>query len=96
MGLVSVFAIMLTPPICFYFKYPAKLWFTKNYASIAVLNTILVLYSVDCTLNNQFNPVFILISGAVSGWLISGVQPNQKSVKIVRILKKKSVIINDS
>ena len=89
-ALVSVFAIILIPPIYFYLKYPAKLWLTPNYAAIAVLSTILVLYSFDCTLNNQFNPVFILISGAVSGYLVDKNPRTYKRIKIIKVAKKRA------
>ena len=90
-GLIGVFSVMLVPPIYFFFKYSPKLWFKTGIDSIAVLNVILVLYSVDCTMNNQFNPVFIVISGAVSGCLTNTTPQNilkPKKRKVMRTIKQ--------
>ena len=92
-GLVSIFAMMLVPPLYFCFKYPPKLWLHPQVAPIAVLNTILVLYALDCTLNDQFNPVFVVISGAISGFLVNnGNQINTiRKRKIIRQVPAKQL-----
>jgi hypothetical protein len=36
-----------------------------------MLATVTVLYMLDCTLNNQPNPVFILASGAIAGLVLA-------------------------
>jgi hypothetical protein len=36
-----------------------------------MLATITILYMLDCTLNNQPNPVFTLTSGAIAGLVIT-------------------------
>ncbi len=94
LGLVSVFCVMLVPPIYFFFKYPAKLWFKPGVDSMAVLNVVLVLYALDCTFNNQFNPVFILISGAISSCLANKTKQNilePKKLRVIKVINKASV-----
>jgi hypothetical protein len=92
-GLISVFAILLVPVFYFCYKYPAKLWFTSKIASPAILTTLLSLYALDCLLNAQFNPVFILIAGGLSGYFMKVVKYNLPSRRSLSIVEKKKLII---
>jgi hypothetical protein len=67
-GLVAVFASTLLPALAFFrSRYSASLWLKPEVAPAAVLSVVTVLYSLDCTLNYQANPVFILASGGIAG-----------------------------
>ena len=69
-GLVSLITSLMLPIFCFCFNYPAKKWLEPKIAPVAVLAVTLLLFVLDCLLNDMFNPVFPLISGGLSGLLI--------------------------
>jgi hypothetical protein len=78
-GLITLITSLLLP--VFYFaaiSYPAKTWFHPQVASAAVLGISLTLFVVDCLLNAMFNPIFPLISGALSGLVIT--QPTTQNI----------------
>jgi hypothetical protein len=71
-GLIAIFSSSLLPALSFfYFCYPASSWFHPKVAPAAILATITTLYMLDCTLNNQPNPVFTLASGAIAGLVLT-------------------------
>ncbi len=72
-GLISIFSVSLLPSLVFVWsriKYPARLWSHPKLAPVAVLAVVIVLYMLDCTLNNQYNPVFMLISGGLAAFVV--------------------------
>lgn len=79
-GLIAVFSSSLLPALCFWRCYPARLWFHPQVASAAALATVITLYMLDCTLNNQPNPVFTLASGGIAGLVLS-----QKNLNTLRL-----------
>lgn len=80
-GLIAVFGSSLLPAFSFFwFRYPAHSWSNPKVAPAAMLATITTLYMLDCTLNNQPNPVFTLASGGIAGLVLS--PPNINSFKI--------------
>jgi hypothetical protein len=67
-GLLTLTLGLLLPPTVFaVFRYPAKLWLHPKVAPAAALATCLVLFMLDSVINNMYNPIFPLISGALSG-----------------------------
>ncbi|GET39415.1 O-antigen ligase domain-containing protein [Microseira wollei] len=77
-GLVSITASMLLPPASlFILRYPASTWFHPKVAPAAVLAVALILYMLDCIINAMTNPVFALISGAISGLVLKEARTNQ-------------------
>ena len=74
-GLISLITSLILPAIRFCFVYPVKTWLDSKVAPAAVLAVVLILFVLDCLLNDMFNPVFPLISGGLSGLLI---QPGNK------------------
>ena len=66
-GLAALFATSLLPALCFGMRYSARSWFNPKVAPAAVLSVVIVLYMVDCTLNDKPNPVFTLASGGIAG-----------------------------
>ena len=70
-GLVSLITSLMLPVISFCFVgYPVKAWFEPKVAPAAVLAVALLLFILDCLLNDMFNPVFPLISGGLSGLVL--------------------------
>ena len=77
-GLLAIFSSSLLPAWSFFkFCYPARMWLHPQVAPAAALATVTTLYMLDCTLNNQPNPVFILASGGIAGLVLE----HQHSVK---------------
>jgi hypothetical protein len=71
-GMIAIFCSFLLPALSFFgLCYPASAWFHPKVAPAAVLATITVLYMLDCTLNNQANPVYTLASGGIAGLVIA-------------------------
>ncbi|GBF81426.1 O-antigen ligase like membrane family protein [Aphanothece sacrum FPU1] len=79
-GLFSIFAVSLLPPLVFLLRYPARIWFHPQVAPAAIVAIILPLYMLDCTINNQFNPVFMVMSGALSGFVLTKANPITRRV----------------
>ncbi len=83
-GLVSLTASLTLPVISFcWFIYPAKTWFEPKIAPAAALASALILFMLDCLLNNMLNPVFPLISGGLAG-LVLKTTTETKKVKLSR------------
>lgn len=69
-GLLSLTAAILLPPLTFFKRYPARLWFHPAVSSAAVLAVGIVMYMLDCVLNAMINPIFMLAAGGVAGLAI--------------------------
>ena len=81
-GLVSLMASLLLPVIGFCFVgYPVKTWFKPKVAPAAALAIVLLLFVVDCLLNDMFNPVFPLISGGLSGLVLEEIVRKRDYIK---------------
>ncbi|MDJ0729720.1 MAG: O-antigen ligase family protein [Crocosphaera sp.] len=79
-GLVSLYASFLLPVFIFATRrYPPKFWFHPQVAPATVLSVVIVLYMLDNTLNAMFNPIFTLISGGITGLVVT--VPKQRSRK---------------
>ena len=71
-GLFGIFGASLLPALTFaLFRYPAKTWFRPEIAGAAVISVVIVLYVLDNLLNDQYNPVFTLASGALAGLVMN-------------------------
>jgi hypothetical protein len=82
-GLVSIFGSPLIGSFSFlWLRYPAQVWLNPRVAPAAMLATISVLYMLDCSLNNQPNPVFTVASGGVAGLVMS--PPEKKKKRLVQ------------
>lgn len=76
LGLVSLYTAFLLPVVSvFLIKCPPRLWDRKETAPIAVLAVTLLLYSIDCLLNAMINPIYILLCGGLTGYVM---QPTLK------------------
>ena len=71
LGLISLYTTLLLPVVSvFLTKCPPRLWDRKEAAPIAVLAVTLLLYSIDCLLNAMINPIFILMCGGLTGYVM--------------------------
>lgn len=68
-GLVSLMAALLFPPIGFLISYSAANWDNKRLAPVTALMMILVLYTLDNLLNDMKISLYILGMGGISGLL---------------------------
>ena len=88
-GLGSLTASLLLPALAFVFLgYKPKDWFHPRVAPAAVLATTLPLFMFDSMLNYMFNPLFPLISGALSSLIMK--RPEKLGTKKVKKSGKKS------
>ncbi|MGB3536451.1 MAG: O-antigen ligase domain-containing protein [Microcoleaceae cyanobacterium] len=79
-GLVGVFGSLLVPAVgLIILRYPGRTWFHPKVAPAAVLAVILTLYALDNCLNDQYNPVFTVVSGAMAGLVLK--QPESRQLK---------------
>lgn len=68
-GLFSVALVLILPTFLFLLKCPPRLWGKPEYAPIAVISLIPLLFMIDCLLNGMINQVYIIFAGATSGLL---------------------------
>ncbi|MDM8524530.1 hypothetical protein QUF80_14265 [Desulfococcaceae bacterium HSG8] len=81
-GLLSTTLVMMLPMILLVLKCPPSLWKRPEYAPVAVLPLIVLLFTVDCLLNFMMNPIYIIFAGGVSTMLgIYGIRPIQYPVR---------------
>lgn len=65
-GVSLVFATMLVPVGYVLLRRRARQWGTPQRASYEVLSISLLIFACDCLLNGMFNPMFVVIAGAIS------------------------------
>jgi hypothetical protein len=71
-GLVSLFAALLLPVVALVtLRYPARMWTNPKVAPAIVLAVVTTLYMLDCVLNAMTNPIFAVISGGLSGVVLT-------------------------
>ncbi|HEY9693963.1 MAG TPA: hypothetical protein V6D15_17305 [Oculatellaceae cyanobacterium] len=79
-GLICFTASLLLPVVSLcMLRYPASTWSHPKVAPVAVLSVVLTMYMLDCVLNAMFNPVFIFLSGGLSGIILQ-----ETGTKLVR------------
>ena len=75
-GLAGLTGSLLVPAVAFGFiGHKPKYWFHPRVAPAAVLAATLPLFMLDSVLNYMFNPLFPLISGALSGLMLKPPEP---------------------
>ena len=65
-GVGLVFAVLLVPVAAVLFRKRAHSWGTSSHAANEVLSISLLIFACDCLLNGMFNPLFVVIAGAIS------------------------------
>lgn len=65
-GVGLLFATLLTPVAIVMFDKRTRHWGSTDYASQEVLSISLLIFTCDCLLNGMFNPMFMVIAGAIS------------------------------
>jgi hypothetical protein len=76
-GLAAVYAAMLLPVVRLMFLHPWRPGGHTAYAPAAVAAVFLTIYMIDNLSNAMFNPVYVLLAGALAGWRVArrGCQP---------------------
>ena len=88
-GVISVFGSLFIPAASFILLcYPARTWLNPKVAPAAVLTVVITLYGLDSCLNNQYNPVFTVASGAIAGLVLKQPERHQQrnSIKSQHLL----------
>jgi hypothetical protein len=67
-AVVALVCLYLIPPFLLIRRHRARIWTLPEFAPIAVLHLLLVLYWVDCLSNAMVTPVLIVAIGAAQGW----------------------------
>lgn len=70
-GLISLFSVLLTPVLSFWFFYPPMSWSHSNVVITAAIAVGLALYTLDCVLNAFPNPIFTLASGGLTSVIVN-------------------------
>jgi O-antigen ligase len=90
-GLASVVAILLLPVIRAVRNAPVRFWSRPMFAPCAALSVLMILFSFDCLANAMFNPIFVVIAGALSGFSLcrkpvpaSMLVPARSHIQVVR------------
>jgi hypothetical protein len=65
-GLTTLFATLLVPVVVSLARHPPQTWDTPAVAGIAIAAVSLLLFTCDCLLNGMFNPMYVLIAGALT------------------------------
>lgn len=73
-GLFSLTASLLLPAIRFLQLYPASRWHNRKVAPVAALAVLLALYMLDCVLNAMINPVYTLVCGGITGFVLKPIK----------------------
>jgi hypothetical protein len=68
LAVFSLAALYLIPPTLLVRRHRAAIWTQPDFAPIAALNVLLVLYWVDCLSNAMVTPVLVVAIGAAQGW----------------------------
>lgn len=68
-GLVSMLGTLLVPAMWLWWKIRRERWSDPALAPVIVLSMLGVCLANDFILNAMLNPVFLVATGAVSGWL---------------------------
>lgn len=68
-GLVSMFGILLLPAGVFFLRMPSNAWAHPEAAAPIALATLPIIFAGDNLANAMPNPVFILATGAIAGFV---------------------------
>jgi hypothetical protein len=64
-GIVTLFATLLTPVVVTLVSFRGDDWGDPKFAPIAIGAVCLLLFTCDCILNGMFNPIYVLVAGAL-------------------------------
>ncbi|MGK7889273.1 MAG: O-antigen ligase family protein [Leptolyngbyaceae cyanobacterium] len=72
-GLSSLFLFLLMPVLVLLTTYPPATWSDKRVAPVAALSILILMYTLDSVLNQMYIPIFIIVSGGITGLAMSRV-----------------------
>jgi hypothetical protein len=67
LGLAAAAATVLLPILLIPFRIPVRLWDHPLVVAVPALAIVLALWMIDNTVNEMFNPIYILIAGGLAG-----------------------------
>jgi len=70
-GLAALTAAMLLPILLIIRRLPAQAWWHPQGAPIAALCAVVILFMIDSLFNAMLSPVFVLVVGGLTGWLVT-------------------------
>lgn len=66
-GLISLLLLFFIPPLLFLKKFPPSGWTTPESRAILALPLLLILFALDNLMNDMFNPLMVILAGAITG-----------------------------
>ncbi|MCS7147888.1 MAG: O-antigen ligase domain-containing protein [Geminocystis sp.] len=91
LGLASVMALLILPVLLITcFRFPPNTWLHPRISPTISLAVSLLLFAIDCLVNNMFNPIFPLISGGLSALFLSPSYPSSSSSRRLLIANYKA------
>lgn len=70
-GLISVMLVFFLPPLFFVKRFPASQWKEPATQAILALPLLIVLFALDNLMNDMFNPLLLILAGAITGMHIA-------------------------
>jgi hypothetical protein len=67
LGLVAAATVVLLPVVLIPRRIPPALWMHPAVVAVPVLGFILALWMIDNTVNDMFNPIYLVIAGGLAG-----------------------------
>jgi hypothetical protein len=66
-GLISLLLLFFIPPLLFLKHFPPSKWTTPETKAILALPLLLILFALDNLMNDMFNPLMVILAGAITG-----------------------------
>jgi len=67
LGLLATAAVVLIPVFLIPWRIPPSLWFHPAVVAVPVMGFVLALWMIDNTVNDMFNPIYVLVAGGLAG-----------------------------
>lgn len=80
-GLASMWAVLLIPPIVLLLRYPGAVWPKQAMAPTIGLTIFLLIFTVDCLMNAMIGPVYAIAAGGLIAVLPRGKVATRKQTR---------------
>jgi len=87
-GLILLVIVIELPVLLLLYRSSPAQWKTSEYAAIAVMAVLLVLYMIDNLLNGMINPIFMLFNGGLCGLLSQGVPVDDEEGEEATVIER--------
>lgn len=71
-GLVSMWLVLLIPPVVLLWRYPGSMWPSAALAPTIALSLFLLIFTIDCLMNAMIGPVYAMTAGGLIAVLPRG------------------------